>query len=89
MAKSSSESREANLPTVAVLERLAAEKGKTPAQITLAWAVSKRPWVVPIPGTKRLERIDENIAALDIALTAQEIAAIDAVTPPPGNVGVL
>ncbi len=89
MARFSSESREANLPTVAVLERLAAEKDKTAAQIAIAWAVSKRPWVVPIPGTKRLERLDENIAALDIALTPAEVAELDSVSPAPGNVGVM
>jgi aryl-alcohol dehydrogenase-like predicted oxidoreductase len=84
MAQFSAESRQASQPIIDVLDQIAAAHGKTPAQIAIAWTVAKRPWIVPIPGTKRLERLDENIAALDIELTADEIAALEAVSPVPG-----
>ena len=61
----------------ALLDRLAGEKNGTPAQISLAWMLCKKPWIVPIPGTRRVERMKENAGAADIRLTAAEVAAID------------
>ena len=69
---------EANLPIIAVLERWAAEKEATPAQISLAWMVRRWPSVVPIPGSKNKERILENLGAADVALSAEEAAALTA-----------
>ena len=59
------------------LRALAQEKNATPAQISLAWMICKKPYIVPIPGSRKVERIRENIGAADIALTATEVAAID------------
>lgn len=56
---------------------MAEEKQATPAQISLAWMICKKPYIVPIPGTRKENRLIENIGAADINLTAQEIAQID------------
>ena len=61
----------------ALIDRLAEEHHATPAQVSLAWMLCKRPWLVPIPGTRRLSRLKENIGAADIALTAEEVRKID------------
>ena len=61
-----------------MVEALASDKGATPAQVSLAWMMGKRPYVVPIPGTKRRERMEENAGAADVELSAEEIAGIDA-----------
>ena len=61
-----------------LLHSLAKEKGATPAQISLAWMLCKKPYIVPIPGSRKTERIKENGAAADIELTAEEVKAIDA-----------
>lgn len=61
-----------------LLDTLAEEKRATPAQISLAWMMNKRPWIVPIPGTRRLHRLKENIGATDILLSPDEVACIDA-----------
>ena len=66
-----------NRQLLALLDRLAGEKNGTPAQISLAWMLCKKPWIVPIPGTRRVERMKENAGAADIHLTAAEVAAID------------
>ena len=66
-----------NRELLALLDRIAAEKGATPAQISLAWMLCKKPWIVPIPGTRRLERLKENAGAADVSLTADEVAALD------------
>lgn len=66
----------ANRVVVDLLERIAAEKGGTPAQIALAWLLAQKPWIVPIPGTRKLHRLDENNGALDIELTAQDLSEI-------------
>ncbi|MBM6979683.1 MAG: aldo/keto reductase, partial [Actinomyces succiniciruminis] len=70
-------------PIVDLLARFAAEKGATSAQISLAWMLAKWPHVVPIPGSKRKERILENLGAADVSLTGAELdrleAALDAV----------
>jgi len=73
-----SEARAANQALVDLLGRIAADKDATPAQIALAWLLAQRPWIVPIPGTRRLERLDENLGAVAIDLTADDLAAIDA-----------
>ena len=66
-----------NRELLALLDRIAAEKGATPAQISLAWMLCKKPWIVPIPGTRKLERPKENAGAADVSLTADEVAALD------------
>ena len=67
-----------NRPLFALLERLADEHRATAAQISLAWMINKRPWIVPIPGTRCLCRLKENIGAADVHLSADEVRAIDA-----------
>lgn len=71
------EAADQNRQLLALLDRLAAEKSGTPAQISLAWMLCKKPWIVPIPGTRRVERMKENAGAADIRLTAAEVVAID------------
>jgi aryl-alcohol dehydrogenase-like predicted oxidoreductase len=66
-----------NQAFVDVLERVAAGKGATPAQIALAWLLAQRPYVVPIPGTTKLHRLEENIGAADIALSGEDLREID------------
>lgn len=72
----SEENRKANQALVDVLGQIAAEKNATPAQIALAWLLSQKPWIVPIPGTTKLHRLEENIAAADITLSAQDMNEI-------------
>ncbi len=69
--------RKANQALVDLLGALASRKGATPAQVALAWLLAQRPWIVPIPGTRRLERLEENIGAADVELTADDLAEID------------
>ncbi|HST19216.1 MAG TPA: aldo/keto reductase [Gaiellaceae bacterium] len=71
------DARKANRMFVELLERVAGEKSATPAQIALAWLLAQRPWIVPIPGTTKLHRLEENIAAADLTLTSEELAEID------------
>ena len=61
-----------------LLHRLAAEKEATPAQIALAWMLGKKPWMIPIPGSRRAARLQENIGALHVRLSAEEQASLDA-----------
>ncbi|MCO8269311.1 aldo/keto reductase [Actinoplanes sp. TRM 88003] len=68
---------EANQAVVDLLRRKADSKGATPAQIALAWLLAQRPWIVPIPGTRRLERLDENLGGAAVELTADDLAEID------------
>ena len=68
----------ANQALVDVVRALAAARGATPAQIALAWLLARKPWIVPIPGSTRLARIEENIAAADLALTPADLAEIEA-----------
>ncbi len=65
-----------NQALVDLLKRIAAEKKATPAQIALAWLLAQKPWIVPIPGTTKLHRLDENLAAADVELTAGDLAEI-------------
>ena len=62
---------------IELLNRLAKEKNASPAQISLAWMLCKKPWIIPIPGSRKLERLRENIGAADVMLTPTEIADID------------
>ncbi len=71
------EARKANYALVDLLRRIAQRKHATPAQIALAWLLAQKPWIVPIPGTRRLERLEENLGALDIELTSEDLQEID------------
>jgi aryl-alcohol dehydrogenase-like predicted oxidoreductase len=71
------EARTANRPVVELLERVAEQKGATPAQIALAWILAQKPWIVPIPGTTKLHRLDENVAATDVDLTQDDRQEIE------------
>lgn len=73
------DAREANSAIVELLRRVAAEKGATPAQIALAWLLAKKPWIVPIFGTRRLDRVEENLGAADIVLTAGDLSKIEVI----------
>jgi aryl-alcohol dehydrogenase-like predicted oxidoreductase len=68
---------DANLAFVALLKRVANEKGATPAQIALAWLLAQRPYIVPIPGTTKLHRLEENIAATKVEFSAADLREID------------
>ncbi|MFJ5852683.1 aldo/keto reductase [Enterobacter cancerogenus] len=69
-------SRQANQKLVEVVKSLAAEQGVTPAQIALAWLLAKAPWIVPIPGTTKLHRLEENLAAASVTLSQSDLANI-------------
>ncbi|HEV2111447.1 MAG TPA: aldo/keto reductase [Gammaproteobacteria bacterium] len=71
------EARQANQVLVELLGRMAAKKHATPAQIALAWLLAQKPWIVPIPGTTKLSRLEENIGAAALSLTAADLADID------------
>ena len=71
------EARKANQGLVDLLGSIAAQKNATPAQIALAWLLAQKPWIVPIPGTRRLERLDENIGAVAIELTPEDLRDIE------------
>jgi aryl-alcohol dehydrogenase-like predicted oxidoreductase len=71
------EARTANQALVDLLGRIAAGKNATPAQVALAWLLAQKPWIVPIPGTRRVERLDENLAAAAVELTADDLGEID------------
>ena len=74
------ENRKANLAVVDLVKRIAAEKNVTPAQIALAWLLARKPWIVPIPGTTKVHRLQENLGAIDVELTAQNVREIDEVS---------
>jgi len=71
------EALKANQALVALLERIAARKQAAPAQIAIAWLLAKKPWIVPIPGTTKLERLEENIGAAGVELTAFDLEEIE------------
>jgi aryl-alcohol dehydrogenase-like predicted oxidoreductase len=71
------EARKANRAFVDLLTQIAERKNATPAQVALAWLLAQKPWIVPIPGTTKLHRLDENIAATDIELTPDEVREIE------------
>jgi aryl-alcohol dehydrogenase-like predicted oxidoreductase len=72
------ENRKANQPVLDLLNQFAAKKKATPAQIALAWILAQKPWIVPIPGTTKLNRLDENLGAANIKLTPEDLRAIEA-----------
>jgi len=74
------EARKANQSLIDVLKSIGARKNATPAQVALAWLLAQKPWIVPIPGTRKLERLEENIGAAAIELTADDLRAIESAT---------
>ncbi|MFZ4454107.1 aldo/keto reductase [Salibacterium aidingense] len=70
-----------NVEVVSLIVKMAAQKGCTPAQLSLAWLLGQGEQIVPIPGTKRLERVQENIGALQVTLTADDLAEIERISP--------
>ena len=72
------ENRKANQSLVDVVTAFAKQKNATPAQIALAWLLAKKPWIAPIPGTTKLDRLDENLGALNVQLTPEDVEAIEA-----------
>ncbi|WP_426114767.1 aldo/keto reductase [Pseudomonas sp. DSP3-2-2] len=72
----SAQARKTNMALVEVLKSVADRKGATPAQIALAWLLARKPWIVPIPGTTKLHRLEENLGAIDLQLTAQDLGVI-------------
>ncbi|WP_306598638.1 aldo/keto reductase [Geothrix sp. 21YS21S-2] len=72
------EARKANQALVELLGRIGARKGATPAQVALAWLLAQRPWIVPIPGTTKLARLEENLGAADLELTAGDLHDLEA-----------
>jgi aryl-alcohol dehydrogenase-like predicted oxidoreductase len=71
------EARQANQALVDVLKAVAARKDATPGQVALAWLLAQKPWIVPIPGTRRVSRLQENVGAADVTLTPEDLAEID------------
>jgi aryl-alcohol dehydrogenase-like predicted oxidoreductase len=74
------DARDANRVVVDLLQTIAASRNATPAQVALAWLLAQKPWVVPIPGTRRLQRLEENLAAADLELRADDLRTIDDAT---------
>jgi len=72
------DARKANQAVVDLLREIGGRKNATPAQIALAWLLAQKPWIVPIPGTRRFERLDENLGAADVELTTDDLRDIDA-----------
>ena len=70
------DARQANQALVEALKKIAAARGATPAQIALAWLLAQKPWIVPIPGTTKLHRLDENLAAAQVVLEPDDLKAI-------------
>jgi aryl-alcohol dehydrogenase-like predicted oxidoreductase len=77
MPRFSVEAREANRKLIDVLTRLAAEFEATPAQLALAWLLAQKPWIVPIPGTTKMQRLEENLGAVAIRLSTDQLREID------------
>lgn len=71
------EARQANAALVELLQGMARRLGATPAQVALAWLLARKPWIVPIPGTTKLHRLDENLGAAELALSAEDVQDID------------
>ena len=71
------EARKANRALVDLLRKIAERKRATPARIALAWLLAQRPWIVPIPGTRKLERLEENIGAVAVELTSDDLREIN------------
>jgi aryl-alcohol dehydrogenase-like predicted oxidoreductase len=73
----SEENRKANQALVDLVGMIAAKKQATPAQIALAWALAQKPWIVPIPGTTKVHRLEENLGATDVELTPDDLREIE------------
>ena len=71
------EAQQANQALIDLLARIAARKRATPAQIALAWLLAQKPWIVPIPGTTKLARLEENVGAESLNLTAEDLREIE------------
>lgn len=71
------EARKANRVVIDLLAKIGEQKGTTPAQIALAWLLAQKPWIVPIPGSRKLERLEENIGAVAVELTPDDLRAIE------------
>ena len=71
------EARQANQAVVELLRGIATRKDATPAQVALAWLLAQKPWIVPIPGTRKLERLEENLGAASLELSPEELLDID------------
>jgi aryl-alcohol dehydrogenase-like predicted oxidoreductase len=71
------EAIKANRAVIDLLEKIGAQKNATPAQIALAWLLAQKPWIVPIPGSRKLERLDENIGAAAVELTSDDLSDIE------------
>jgi aryl-alcohol dehydrogenase-like predicted oxidoreductase len=74
------EARKANHALIDLIGKFADVREATPAQIALAWVMAQKPWIVPIPGTTKLDRLEENLGALDIELTAEDLRQLDNIT---------
>jgi aryl-alcohol dehydrogenase-like predicted oxidoreductase len=70
------DNRKANQTIVELLRRIGSKKNATPAQVALAWLLAQKPWIVPIPGTTKIHRLEENLAAADLELTHEEVNEI-------------
>lgn len=77
MPQFTAEGMEKNQALLSLLQKTAMEKNATAGQIALAWIICKKPWIVPIPGTRKLNRLKENAGAADIELTFKEVTALD------------
>jgi aryl-alcohol dehydrogenase-like predicted oxidoreductase len=75
--KFSEENRKKNQALVDVITDFANAKKATPAQIALAWLLAQKPWIVPIPGTTKLDRLEDNLGAADVELSADEVFALE------------
>ena len=73
----SPEARKSNMALVEIIKRVAERKGATTAQVALAWLLARRPWIVPIPGTTKLHRLEENLGAVNVALSENDLKEID------------
>jgi aryl-alcohol dehydrogenase-like predicted oxidoreductase len=72
----SPQARKANMALVAIIKAVADRKGATPAQIALAWLLAQKPWIVPIPGTTKVHRLEENLGSVDLTLTTEDLSEI-------------
>ena len=76
MPRYTPEAIKANRVVIDLLARIGEQKGATPAQIALAWLLAQKPWIVPIPGTRKLHRLDENIGSIAVELTPDDLQEI-------------
>jgi aryl-alcohol dehydrogenase-like predicted oxidoreductase len=76
----SPEARRANQALIDLIGEFAAQKNATPAQIALAWVLAQKPWIAPIPGTTKLHRLEENLGAVNVELTPEDLRELDSLT---------